>query len=138
VTGNRGQPTFVKNAFTNPFYQGDNTMFPLDPKPLAAKTELRLVDKILKHLEFVLNNDALFDYVYRLIADQLQTEEILFESAVEETILELCKQPESQNHPEGLRANRTRKEGNPEVINPALIIALVTQIISIINTMKKK
>ena len=113
-------------------------MFPLDPKPLATKKESKLVGKILKHLEFVLNNDALFDYVYRLIADQLQMEEILFESAVEETILELCKQPENQNHPEGLRANRTRKKDNPEVINPALIISLVTQIISIINALKNK
>jgi len=112
-------------------------MSKLDQKPLAAKTETRLVGKILKHLEFVLNNSALFDYLYRLIADQLQTEEILFESAVEETILELCKQPENQN-PKGLRANRTCKEGNPEVINPVLIISLVTQIISIINTLKNK
>ena len=111
-------------------------MSKLDQKPLAAKTETRLVGKILKHLEFVLNNDALFDYVYRLIADQLQTEEILFESAVEETILKLCKQ--GQNHPEGLRTNRTHKEDNPEVINPVLIISLVTQIISIINTIKNK
>ena len=105
-------------------------------KPLAAKTETKLDDELLKHLTFVLNNDALFDYVYRLIFDQLQTEEILFESAVEGTVLELCIQ--GKNHPEGLRAHRTHGEDNPETINPIVIISLVTQLISLINTMKNR
>ena len=91
--------------------------------------------KNLKHLTFVLNNDALFDYVYRLILDQLQTDEVLLESSLEENIIELCKHT---NCPKGLRANRTHGQDNPEVINPVVIISLVSQIISLINSLKNR
>ena len=93
-------------------------------QPLAEKTGLKLDDGLLKQLEFVLNNDLLFDYVYKLISNQLQTEEILFESADEDTVLELCTVPNNTEHPES--------------INPIVIVSLVSQVISIINAIKNK
>ena len=87
----------------------------------ASETGITFDEATLKHVMFTLNNDALFDYSYRLIADQLQTEEILFESADEETIAGFA---------EDAAAN------TPETIDPVLIVSLVTQIISIINTIK--
>jgi len=93
--------------------------------PLAQKTGIKLDDMIFKHLEFVLNNDLLFDYVYKLVSSQFLAEEVLFESADEDTILELC---------ENTVPNNTEY---PEAINPVVIVSLVTQIISIINSLKK-
>jgi len=93
--------------------------------PLAQKTSVKLDDTLLKHLEFILNNDLLFDYVYKLVLNQLQTEEILFESADEGTILELCENTVPDN------------TEYPKTINPIVIISLVSQIISIINALKK-
>ncbi len=95
-------------------------------KPLAASNRIKLDDALLKHLQFVLNNDALFGYVYNLILDQLRTADILFESADEDTILELCENT-VPDHAE-----------YPEAINPVLIISFVTQIVSIINAIKNK
>jgi hypothetical protein len=61
-----------------------------------------------------------------LVADQLQTEEILCEAAEEETIAKLLENTMPNNLP------------LPEAINPAQIVLLITQIISIINTIKNR
>jgi len=95
-------------------------------KSFALKADTKLDDADLKHTEFVLNDDALFDYVYGLIAEQLRTEEILFESVDDAIIIALVENKMSEN-PE-----------SPEAINPAVIISFITQIISIINTIKHK
>jgi len=71
----------------------------------------------------MLNDDALFGHVYRLIGEQLQTEEVLFESADENTITEFVKNASSDN---------------PEVIDPVVIVSLITRIISVINAIKTK
>ena len=110
-------------------------LVPVKHKVTDKKSCRAFLVEVSKHIKFILNNDALFDYVYRLISDQLQTEDILFESVNEETVIELCK---CQNHPEGLRTGRTNGQDNPEVINPVLIISLISQIISVINAMKNK
>lgn len=94
--------------------------------PLARENGLKIDDTFLKHLQFVLNNDALFGYVYNLIRDQLRTSEIVFESADEDTILELCENT-VPDHTE-----------YPEAINPIVIVSLVSQIISIINAIKNR
>jgi hypothetical protein len=95
-------------------------------KPLAAKSDTQLDDIVLKYVEYVLNNDALFDYVYKLLFDQLSTDDILFESADEDTIFELCENtvPSTTEYPESL--------------NPIVIVSLISQIISIINAIKNK
>ena len=95
-------------------------------KTSAMKTETKLDDAILKHIELVLNNNALFEYVYRLIFDQLQTSEILFESVDEEAIAGLVESTVLKEPP------------SPEAIDPVLIISLVTQIMTIINTLKNR
>lgn len=93
-------------------------------KSLAAKTSTKLDDAFLKQVEFIVSNTALFDYVYRLIADQLQTEEILFEEADDETIVELV----------GSAASNNTK--TPEAVDPVVIVSLISQIISVINAIK--
>jgi hypothetical protein len=93
-------------------------------KTFAAKTETKLDDVLLKHVDIILNNDALFDYVYQLIAAQLQTDEILFESADEGTIV-------------GLVENAATAE-SPESIDPVVVISLITQIISFMNRIKNR
>ena len=95
-------------------------------KPLAQKTGITFDDAILKCLEFIVNNDLLFDYVYKLVASQLQTEELLFESVDEYVILELCENAAPSN------------TGHPEAINPVVIVSVISQIISIINVIKNK
>ena len=92
----------------------------------AAATGTKIDHSLLKQIEFVVNNKLLFNYVYRLIFDQLQTAELLFESADEKTITELVKNTVPND------------SKSPEAINPIVIIALVTRIISMINTMKNK
>jgi len=94
--------------------------------PLAQKTGVKLDDALLKHLMFILNNDLLFDYVYKLVLNQLQTEEILFESADEDAVLELCENTVPGN------------TEYPEAINPIVIVSLISQIISLINAIKNK
>jgi hypothetical protein len=87
----------------------------------AMKTKTQLDDVHLNVIETALNNDAMFECAYRTIAEQLQTEEILLESADEDTLLEQF---------EDAAAN------NPEVIDPIVIVSLISQIISIINAIK--
>ena len=87
----------------------------------AMETKIRLDEDCLNGIETALNDDAVFECAYQTIAEQLQTEDILFESADEDTLLELF---------ENAAAN------NPEVIDPVVIVSLVSQIISIINTIK--
>ena len=91
-------------------------------KPLAAQTKTDLDDKILAHLEYILKTDALFDYFYKLIADQFATNEIIFEDVNEAEVVAVLEE--------------TLPEPLPEVINPVLIVSLVTQIISLINAIK--
>ena len=86
-------------------------------KARAAQTDTNLDDAIVHHIEFVLNNNALFDYLYAVIMGQLQTAEIFFESASEDVIAELT-------------------DGAPESIDPIVIITLITRIIGFINAMK--
>jgi len=93
--------------------------------PLAQKSKTSLDDLFLKHLTFILNNDALFEYVYSLVSHQLQTPEILLESVSEEMIMELCENTVPAN------------AEYPESINPVVIVSLISQIIAIINTLKK-
>jgi len=95
-------------------------------RPMAKKTGIKLDDSLLKQLEFILNNDLLFDYVYKLVFQQLQSEEILLESVDEGTILELCENTVPDN------------TEYPEAINPIVIVSLVSQIISIINAIKNR
>lgn len=92
----------------------------------AAETKTQIDDTVLNGIEFVLHNKVLFEYVYRVILEQLQTPEILFESADENTIVELV---------ESAASNNTKSS---EAIEPILILSLVTQIISFINTIKNK
>ena len=91
-------------------------------KPLAAQTKTDLDDKILQHLEYILKTDALFDYFFKLISDQFAANEIIFEDVNESEVTALVEQT---------------AEPLPEAINPVLIISLVTQIISLINALKK-
>ena len=102
----------------------------------ALETGIALNDAELKHIKFALHNEALFDYVYRQISEQFQTEEILFESADENAITELCNRV--GNMPTTTRRRSDGARNEPEAINPALIIAMVSQIISIINTIKQR
>ena len=95
-------------------------------KSFALKTETKLDDTLLKYIEIILNNDVVFDYVYFLIMNHLQTDEILFESVNESAIVEVIEKS----------APGTAEF--PEAVNPAVIISLITQIVSIINTIKNK
>ena len=92
-------------------------------QPLAAQTKTELDDKIIQHLEYILKTDALFDYFYKLISDQFSTNAIIFEDVNESEVITLVEQAS----PEPL----------PEAISPVLILSLVTQIISLINALKK-
>ena len=95
-------------------------------QPLAQKNGVKLDNTYWKHLEFILSNDFLFNYVYTQAFHQLQTKEILFESADENTILELC---------ENAVPNNTE---SPELISPIVIISVISQIISVINAIKNR
>jgi len=92
-------------------------------KPLVTQTKTDLDDKILQHLEYILKTDALFDWFYKLIFDQLSTESVVFEDVNEAELVSIVK----QSSPEPM----------PEMINPVLIVSLVMQIISLINAIKK-
>ena len=92
-------------------------------KPLAAKTKTELDDKLLQQLEYILKTDALFDYFYKLISVQFATNEIIFEEANEAEVLTIVEQSAAKTL--------------PEAINPLLIVSLVTQIISLINALKR-
>ena len=92
-------------------------------KPLAAQTKTDLDDRLIQQLEYILKTDALFDYFYKLISDQFATNEIIFEEANEAEVLAIVEQSAS--------------EPLPEAINPVLVISLITQIISLINALKR-
>jgi len=93
-------------------------------KPLTAQTKTDLDDRLLQQLEYILKTDALFDYFYKLISDQFATDEIIFEEANEAEVFVIVEQSAAA-------------EPLPEVINPVLIVSLVTQIISLINAIKR-
>jgi len=88
-------------------------------KPLTAQTKTDLDDRLLQQLEYILKTDALFDYFYKLISDQFATDEIIFEEANEAEVFAIVEQSAAA-------------EPLSEVINPVLIVSLVTQIISLI------
>jgi len=95
-------------------------------KTFATRINTKLDDTLLMHIEFVLNDSVLFDYVHGVIAEQLQTEEILFESAEKETIIELVEQAAAYD------------AESPEAIDPVVIFSIITQIVSFINNIKNK
>jgi hypothetical protein len=92
-------------------------------KPMAAQTKTDLDDRILRQIEYILENDALFGYFYKLISDQFATGEIVFGDVNESEVTALIE----QSPPEAL----------PEAVSPILIVSLVTQIISLINAVKQ-
>ena len=86
----------------------------------AKESKTPLDDAILNAIEFILNNTSLFDYVHRVVFEQLQTEEILFESADEEMIAQLTE------------------NAAPESVDLVLIVSLITRIIDLINGIKRR
>jgi hypothetical protein len=120
---------FALQAFLKPYSLSDKTsckrflenLLAL-VKPMAAQTKTELDDRILQHLEYILKTDVLFDWFYKLISDQFATNEIIFEDANESEILVIFEQV---------------AEPLPEAINPLLIVSLVMQVISLINSLKK-
>jgi hypothetical protein len=97
-------------------------------KPMAKANNISMDDAIIVQVERILASDALFDYFYQLIADQFSTNEVLFESADEETVITLC---------ENVNSARQTGENLPESVNPILVISIATQLISLINALKK-
>lgn len=91
-------------------------------KPAAAASKTKIDDKIVAHLETIVDNDVLFDFFFKLVRDQFESDAILFESPDESAIAKLCNEAE---------------KGSPEAISPMVIVAIVTQIISLINALKK-
>jgi hypothetical protein len=91
-------------------------------KPMAADNNVTIDDTIIAHIEKIHANDTLFDYFFDLTVNQLQTEAPIFESADEGAITVLCE---------------TSNKMMPEAVNPLVIISLVTQIISLINALKR-
>ena len=61
-------------------------------KPLAAQTKTEIDDKILQEIEYILKNDALFDYFYKLISNQFATHEIIFEEVNEAEVTAIVEQ----------------------------------------------
>ena len=98
----------------------------LHAKSRARETGMKIDDTLLRHVEFILKDSVLYDYVYCVIFEQLQTEDILFESAYEETIVELVGKAAAND------------AESPATINPVVVISLVTRIISFINTIKNR
>ena len=90
-------------------------------KSFAETTKTTIDDAILEHIEFMLKNEALFDYVYRLVAGRFQTEAILFESVDENIVAELLPST-PQDEPKGIQL--------------AVILSIVTKIIALIDTMR--
>jgi hypothetical protein len=97
-------------------------------KPLAAANKITIDETLLNQLEKILANDALFDYFFDLVKDQISNNDVLFESADESAIVSLC---------ETSKARTQMGENMPEAINPIVVISLVTQMISLINAMKQ-
>jgi hypothetical protein len=95
-------------------------------KPLVTESRTKIDDELLKHVEFILNNEALFRYVHRLISEQLQTEEILLESADETILAELV---------ENTAPGNTEATG---AINLVEIVSIIGKIVSMINAIKNR
>jgi len=95
-------------------------------KPLVTESRTKIDDGLLKHIEFILNNEALFRYVHRLISEQLQAEEILVATADETILAELVKNTAPGN---------TETTG---AINLIEIVSLIGKIVSIINAIKTR
>lgn len=95
-------------------------------KSFAETTGTKLDDVTLMHIEFMLKNDAVFDYVYRLIAGRLGAEAIVFEAADENTVADLL---------ENIAADETP---SPKGIKLAMIMSIISQIISIIDIIKNQ
>jgi hypothetical protein len=95
-------------------------------KSFAKTTGTKLDDVTLMHIEFMLKNDAVFDYVYRLIAGRLGAEAIVFEAADENTVADLL---------ENIAADETP---SPKGIKLAMIMSIISQIISIIDIIKNQ
>ena len=87
----------------------------------ATETKTQLDDALVNSVLFVLNSNVLFGYVYRLIGEQCQTKEVLLESVNEDTVA-------------GLVGDAIAK--NPEIVDPVVIVSLISQIVSIINVIK--
>jgi len=95
-------------------------------KSFAQESENQLDDVIIKHIECILQNDALFEYTYCQFCDNLQTEDILFESAEENRVVELLENTMANNH------------AVPESFDPIVIVSLIGRIVSFINTIKQR
>jgi hypothetical protein len=95
-------------------------------KSFAKTTDTKIDDMLIEHIEFILKNDTMFDYVYRLIAGQFETEGIVFESVDESLVADLLLDVETDDTP------------SPKGIKLAVIISIINQIISIIDIIKNK
>lgn len=91
-------------------------------KPLAAANQWEIDDKIIAQLEYVVANEAVFNYFYSLIAAHLQTQEIAFESAQEDELQEICRSAEAPTC---------------QAVSPFELFALALKIISFINALKQ-
>lgn len=98
----------------------ENILTLIKPAAVASKTELD--DKIITHIETILKNDVLFDYFYNLVCDQFESEFVLFEAPDESSLSQLC-------------CNAAKESS--ESISVLTIVAIVTQIIELINALKK-
>lgn len=91
-------------------------------KPAAAASKTELDDKILAHLDLILKNDTLFGFFYNLVREQFESETLIFESPEESAIALMCEQA---------------SEESAKAISPLVIVSIITQIIALINSMKK-
>lgn len=92
-------------------------------KPLAASSETKIDDKLIENLEFILTNEELYDYFYNLIKDQFSTDDAIFESINEDVIVDAMNE-------------QALLDDLPEGVNPATVLAIISQLISIINWIK--
>lgn len=92
-------------------------------KPLAAQTKTELDDKLIQHLEYILQTDTLFDWFYKILVEQFSSDDVVFEDVAESEVVALLEQ--------------AAPEPMPEAISPLVIVSLVTQVISLINAIKK-
>jgi len=91
-------------------------------KPLAAQTKTEIDDKILQEIEYILKNDALFDYFYKLISNQFATHEIIFEEVNEAEVTAIVEQSAAEleyaYNAEGLLVSMTLRENSGNVLKP--------------------
>lgn len=116
-------------VFMKPYSLGDkdscrkfleNILALVKPAVLASKTEVD--EKIIVHLETIVKNDMLFEYFYNLVRDQFESDVVLFETPDESSLSLLCHEASKES---------------PESISILSIVAFVTQIIELINILKK-